>query len=555
MSLTKATYSMINGSPLNVLDFGAKGDGSTDDTAAIQSCLNSFTQATGGGTVVFPPGTYIISSSLIVDVNGMTLIGTKGSTWIKRKNGVAADTMNNLQTAYQGRYSGTPIYDLSIIGMGFDGNKANNTIGVNDNFDEGLNLLYSNRTYMADCIVQNVLRIGIVLSTGANDSLITGCAVNDCNEGGMYAETSNNIKFIGNNVKNSSTSSYNIGNICFNNVTSGSISANNISGGEDGIYIRNACTDVDIDGNTITGQARYGVWIYDESQGVTPATPKRIVVDGNSISSCSKYPIYCLYGNSIIISNNTIDAAGTYTGIFFNNNANINILDNNIQNIATIANPATTGTIAAGSNSLTIANALNFPNAINGSYIYLNGAGVAGGILFAQIVSGGGTTTLTLDRFAQTSITNNSIIGLVVTRGAGNSNVQISGVTGTFSPVSFGLTTPGTFVGSSSGTWTMVDDRILFTALITQTTDTGGVGQAAITLPMQINSAANETYPIVCSNTSYTGNAVATSAYSAAVAAGYSVAKLSVVNGGAQTSLTIPTGSATYFISGQYQVA
>jgi parallel beta-helix repeat protein len=540
---------------VSVKDFGAVGDGVTDDTAAIQACLNSFTQSTGGGTVYFPAGTYIISASLIVDVNGMTLIGTKGSTWIKRKNGVAGDTMNLLQTGFQGRYTpGATIYDFTMIGMGFDGNKANNTVGTNDNFDEGVSLLYASRCSIADCYVKNVLRIGIALSTGANDSIVTGCVVEGCIEGGIYAETSTNVKFIGNTAKSNSSIPH-IGNISFSNVTSGVISGNTVSSGQDGIYIRNASTDIAVTGNTITGQATYGIWIYDESQGVTPATPTRINVVGNSISGCSNYPIYCLFANNINISNNTIDCAGTSTGVFFNNNLNINILNNNIQNISTIASPVTTGTISAGSNSLTIASAANFPNAANGSYIYLNGAGVAGGLLLAQIVSGGGTTTLTLDRYAQTSITGNSIVCLPVTRGAGNTNVQINGVTGTYTPVAIGLTTAGTFAGTSTGTWSMVGDRILFDATVVQTTNTGGAGQAAITLPIQINASVNGTFTIVCVNTSYTGNAVSTPAYSASVAAGYSVAKVGVVNNGTPSNLTIPASTATYLISGEYQIA
>ena len=64
MSLTKVTYSMINGAVANVLDFGAVGDGVADDTAAIQAAL-----ASGAAAVYLPSGTYAVDDTIKVSNN------------------------------------------------------------------------------------------------------------------------------------------------------------------------------------------------------------------------------------------------------------------------------------------------------------------------------------------------------------------------------------------------------------------------------------------------------------------------------------------------------
>ena len=44
---------------LNVKDFGAIGDGTTDDSVSIRNAILAL--PAGGGDIYFPPGTYLVS--------------------------------------------------------------------------------------------------------------------------------------------------------------------------------------------------------------------------------------------------------------------------------------------------------------------------------------------------------------------------------------------------------------------------------------------------------------------------------------------------------------
>ena len=68
---------------VNVIDFGAKGDGQTDDTAAVQAAIDSIEN---GGVVEFPRGTYVVSG-LVVRRNGTALSGESrlGSRIVRRE--------------------------------------------------------------------------------------------------------------------------------------------------------------------------------------------------------------------------------------------------------------------------------------------------------------------------------------------------------------------------------------------------------------------------------------------------------------------------------------
>jgi len=61
----------------NVMDYGATGDGATDDTTAILALI-TLVGARGGGDIFFPFGEYLTSSLIDVDGEYVTLIGEEG---------------------------------------------------------------------------------------------------------------------------------------------------------------------------------------------------------------------------------------------------------------------------------------------------------------------------------------------------------------------------------------------------------------------------------------------------------------------------------------------
>lgn len=97
----------------NVTDYGAAGDGITDDTDEIQAAIDA-TPITGG-TVFFPQGTYVVSSAIIVPFK-ITLQGVgAGASIISFDSGTDTAIIDATQTSI------TPyvcLRDLNIRGSG-----------------------------------------------------------------------------------------------------------------------------------------------------------------------------------------------------------------------------------------------------------------------------------------------------------------------------------------------------------------------------------------------------------------------------------------------------
>lgn len=89
---------------VSVKDFGAKGDGVTDDTAAIQSAINyATTLSSVGGYVYLPPGSYKTTSTIYTyGSSGIGQVGLVGSGMFSTRILPSGDfTVLNLVTSYQ----------------------------------------------------------------------------------------------------------------------------------------------------------------------------------------------------------------------------------------------------------------------------------------------------------------------------------------------------------------------------------------------------------------------------------------------------------------------
>jgi hypothetical protein len=135
MSLTKATYSMVQGAPVNVLDFmsdAEKADvlsntGSVDVTtpvAAAIASLGNIGVSGGGGVVIFPKGKYLCNIALVGTVNnsvgeyGIKLSGY-GATLKGRVGDTSIITVNNCIPDVPDPGAGGSIYVNGTVIEGF----------------------------------------------------------------------------------------------------------------------------------------------------------------------------------------------------------------------------------------------------------------------------------------------------------------------------------------------------------------------------------------------------------------------------------------------------
>jgi hypothetical protein len=142
-SLVSGTLDWIN---VKSAPYNATGNGSTDDTTAIQSAI---TAATSGKTVYFPAGTYLINSGPISLTGPVRLIGqgtdggATGGTTLTSSSGSAMFTTSS------GGFNG-----LEVFGMAFTSTGGGDIFSLNALFRSHWDDCYFNLNAASGCAVR-----------------------------------------------------------------------------------------------------------------------------------------------------------------------------------------------------------------------------------------------------------------------------------------------------------------------------------------------------------------------------------------------------------------
>ena len=163
---------------ISVKDFGAVGDGSTDDTAAIQAALNAAPQY---ATVFFPYGNYIISDELVIPTANLLITGRARIT---AKAGAQFEFM----------MKATSLSGITVENLRFDANKANRSTGATIRF-MGVLFAACTECQFINLRVENcrgyngISGVGIAAAGQSVRCRIDGCVIINCGDAGNSPAT------------------------------------------------------------------------------------------------------------------------------------------------------------------------------------------------------------------------------------------------------------------------------------------------------------------------------------------------------------------------------
>lgn len=255
----------------NVETWGAVGDGSTDDSAAIQAAINAAVAASGG-VVLFPrAATYVCASSLTISDDGVTLQGITGRNTILSYTGagdfivLGSDDGNHSSTnAYDGTTSFTHLKSIKITGPGVGGS----TRAVVD-WDSGANSFYD-----VEIASFNKGFFGV----GADGNRWINCYIHGNSTGLHLAGRSDQTSIWSSNI-NENAIGILIENAHGTSIVGGQFVFNTTAD----IVLDNPATPTSgVDERGVTGLFVNGAWFESNT---TPATPRHVWVGRNGTSA------------------------------------------------------------------------------------------------------------------------------------------------------------------------------------------------------------------------------------------------------------------------------
>lgn len=173
MGLTKVSYAMINGEVANVLDYGAIGDGVTDDSAAFNAALAA------NKTVFVPTGTYNLASRITVGQQAyQTLFGENKTATVLRSNS-GTEPVIYINASIPGININTMTIDRSVAptantAIGIDYNRIGEGVIDNvvvQNHQVGIRLGEAGFSRLSNSTVQKNINSGIIMSSGDTGQL------------------------------------------------------------------------------------------------------------------------------------------------------------------------------------------------------------------------------------------------------------------------------------------------------------------------------------------------------------------------------------------------
>lgn len=313
----KSDVDTIKKNGISVLKYGAKGDGVTDDTQAIQNAVSS-----GYDVIYFPKGTYILSGNVTLN-RSVSLIGL-GNVVFKKPNSTTAIDNNYFFIA-------SNLNNLLFQGLTFDGNRANTVRGNVNN--TCLDIRICNRVIVQDCTFKNIQGGGSNVNTAvcfvdeSDYCKVLDCYFENLSCGAMFTQGKYTI-FANNQINYADDVA-----IVFNSqlCAYGLAYGNTIVDGNGGVIgCEGGVNYITVTKNIIKNiRTGYGIGVM--SLG-SPNTMNNIVITDNIIDGCS--------GTNVI---NGITTQGADTkDVIISNNLIANLTNGNQYNCGiTLFNPRT----------------------------------------------------------------------------------------------------------------------------------------------------------------------------------------------------------------------